>query len=379
MLWTALFTLPLMAGVQNICSRLGIVAGQGIAGILREFYPRWVLYPAVALLVAANIINVGADLGAIADAIGVLTGVHSLWLVPPIGLGLLALQVFGAYRLLDSVLKVLTLSLFAYVVDVLVIRPPLGETLRATVVPTISFDRDHLAVLVAILGTTISPYLFFWQASHEVEEQKQAGKRSKEARRARTSRAELRYATIDVNLGMAFSNVVFYFIVLATATTLFAAGQHGIASAADAAAALRPVAGDLAGLVFAAGMVGTGLLAIPVLSGSAAFAVAEAFGWRSGLDARVARARGFYAVIAGSTFIGVLLNFSPIKPMEALFVSAVLNGIAAPPLLVIIVLAARDPRVMKDKRIGPLLTGLGWAAAVAMFAALIGLAITTAG
>ncbi len=303
-LWTALLTFPLMAAVENICSRLGLVSGTGLAGILKEHYPRWVLYPAVALVFVANVVNIGADLGAIADAAGIIVGSPIPWLVVPIALGLLAVQIFAGYKQIDRIFKFLTLALLAYVVDVFMVHPPIAETLRATLVPTISLDHGYIATLVAILGTTISPYLFFWQTSQEVEEERAAGRKSRKQRRG-ASRFELRIATIDVTVGMLVSNLVMYFIILATALTLNASGKTDIETGVDAAQALRPVAGDLAGVIFAVGLIGTGLLAVPVLAGASAYAVSETFGWRSGLDEQWRRARPF-SCADGSGLSGAL-------------------------------------------------------------------------
>ena len=377
-LWTALLTFPFMAAVQNICSRIGLISGTGLAGILKEHYPRWVLYPAVALVFVANVVNIGADLGAIADAAGIIVGTPIPWLVIPIALGLLAVQVFAGYKQIERIFKFLTLALFAYVVDVFLVRPQLGETLRATLVPTISFDKSYIATLVAILGTTISPYLFFWQTSHEVEEEKSAGRKTRDERRG-ASRFELRIATIDVTVGMLFSNLVMYFIILATALTLHASGKTDISTGADAAEALKPLAGDLAGLIFAVGMIGTGLLAVPVLAGASAYAISETFGWRSGLDEHWTRARPFYGVLALATLVGLVIPFTGVKPIDALFFTSIVNGVAAPFLLVVIMLAARNKNVMGGQTIGPVLTALGWIVTIAMFAALLGLAITSFG
>jgi NRAMP (natural resistance-associated macrophage protein)-like metal ion transporter len=377
-LWTALLTFPFMAAVENICSRLGLVSGTGLAGILKEHYPRWVLYPAVALVVVANVVNIGADLGAIADAAGILVGTSVPWLVIPIALGLLAVQIFAGYKQIERFLKFLTVALLAYVIDVFLIHPPIGDTLRATIVPTISFEPTYIATLVAILGTTISPYLFFWQTSQEVEEKRAAGRKTRRARRG-ASRFELRIATIDVTTGMLVSNLIMYFIILATALTLNATGKTEIETGADAAQALRPVAGDFAGVIFAVGMIGTGLLAVPVLAGASAYAVSETFGWREGLDERWQRAKPFYGVIALATLVGLVIPFTGIKPIDALFFTSILNGIAAPFLLVLIMLAARNRKVMGRQTIGPLLTALGWIVTIAMFAALVGLAVTSLG
>jgi Mn2+/Fe2+ NRAMP family transporter len=372
----ALLTFPLMAAVQNTCARVGLISGEGLAGVLRTHYPRWILYGSVALLLVANTINVGADLGAIADAVHSISGLQAVWLVAPVALGILALQIFGSYRLIANTFKWLTLALLAYVVDAFIVHPDLAETLRATAIPTFSLDPIYVTTVVAILGTTISPYLFFWQSSEEIEEQIEMGRKTKRSRRG-ASVSELRYSSIDVNVGMAFSNVVMYFIILATALTLFKSGKTDIKSAADAAEALKPLVGDFAGILFAAGMIGAGLLAVPVLSGSAAYAIAEAFGWKYGLDVHWSRAKPFYAVIVIATLAGVAMNFMGINPIDALFYSAVLNGIVAPPLLVMVMLAARNPKVMGKQTIGPLLTSLGWVATVGMFLALLGLAYTT--
>jgi NRAMP (natural resistance-associated macrophage protein)-like metal ion transporter len=377
-LWTALLTFPFMAAVQNICARLGQVSGSGLAGILKDHYPRWVLYPAVALVVVANVVNVGADLGAIADAAGIIVGTPVPWLVVPIAVALLAIQIFAKYRFIERVFKYLTIALLAYVVDAVLVRPPLADTLRATIVPTISADHAYIATLVAILGTTISPYLFFWQTSQEVEEEKSAGRKTR-ARRRGASRFELRIATIDVTVGMLVSNLVMYFIILSTALTLHETGKTDISTGADTAQALRPLAGDLAGLIFAVGMIGTGLLAVPVLSGASAYAVSETFGWREGLDEDWRRAKPFYGVVAIATLVGLAIPFTGVKPIDALFFTSILNGVAAPFLLVVIMLAARNKKVMGTQTIGPVLTALGWIVTIAMFAALLGLALTSFG
>ena len=374
-LWTALLTFPLMASVQNICARVGMVSGQGLAGVLRDNYPRPLLYGAVALLFVANTINVGADLGAIADAVHTVIGVKAVWLVVPVAAGIVALQIFGSYRLIARVFKWLTLALLAYVVDAFIVHPDLSETLRATVVPTLSLDPAYITTIVAILGTTISPYLFFWQSTEVVEEERAEG-RTTVAERRGASDAELRSATVDTVVGMGFSNLVMYFIILATALTLFKAGKTDIKSAADAAEALKPLAGDFAGLLFAIGMIGAGLLAVPILSGSAAYAIAEAFGWRYGLDHKWNRAKEVYGVIIVATALGTALNFLEIDPIDALYWTAVINGIAAPPLLVLLMLAARNERVMREQRIGPVLTTLGWLATGGMFLSLIAFALT---
>ena len=375
-LWTALLTFPLMAAVQNICARVGMVSGQGLAGVLREHYPRPILYGAVLLLFGANTINVGADLGAVADAVHSITGLQAVWLIVPVAAGVLALQIFGSYRLIANIFKWLTLALLAYVVDAFIVHPDLLETLRATVVPTFSLDPAYVTTIIAILGTTISPYLFFWQSSQEVEEEEEIGRKTRSARKG-ASETELRYSALDVNVGMGFSNLVMYFIILATAITLFKAGKTDVKSAADAAQALKPLVGDFAGILFAVGMIGAALLAVPILSGSAAYAIAEAFGWSHGFDVHWSQAKPFYGVIALATALGVGMNFLGINPISALFYTAVLNGIVAPPLLVLVMRAASDRAVMGRQTIGPVLKTLGWLATAGMFLALAGLAYTT--
>jgi Mn2+/Fe2+ NRAMP family transporter len=273
------------------------------------------------------------------------------------------------------IFKWLTLALLAYIGSALFAHPDPGEVLRSTFIPTIRFDSSFLATLVAILGTTISPYLFFWQSSQEVEEEVQMGRGSVAQRRGASDR-ELKHAAVDVNTGMFFSNLVMYFIVLSTAATLNVSGQTNIQSATDAAVALRPIAGDAAGILLALGLIGSGFLAVPILSGSAAYALSETFGWRYGLDRDPRRAKQFYAVIVIATLVGMLINFLGINPIDALFWTAVINGFVAPPLLLLIMLVANNRRIMGDRANGPFLNVLGWLATAAMIAAAIALVFT---
>jgi NRAMP (natural resistance-associated macrophage protein)-like metal ion transporter len=368
-LWTALLTYPLMAAVQLVCAKIGLVTGRGLAGVLREHYPRWLLYGAVIPLFAANTINVGADLGAIAAAINMLVPTLPIpLLVLPIALGILALQIWGSYRLIARVFKWLTLALFAYIGSAILARPDWGEVLRATFIPTISLDQAFLLALVAILGTTISPYLFFWQASEEVEEEVAMGRTQLWRRRGASDR-ELEYAAVDVNVGMGFSVLVMYFIMLASAATLHESGKTDIQSATDAAEALRPLAGDLSSVLLAVGLIGSGVLAVPILSASAAYALSEAFGWRYGLDQNPGRAKQFYAVIVLATLIGVGIDYLGINPIDALFLTAVINGFVAPPLLVMIMLVANNRKIMGKRTNSRLTNVLGWGAAVVMLLA----------
>lgn len=374
-LWTAVVTLPLMIVVQHICAKIGLCSGRGLAGVLHKYYPRWLLYPTVAGLVVANTINAGADIAAIAAAINMFVPVPIGAMVLPIALGIVVIQIWGSYRLLVRIFKWLTLSLFAYVIAALMAGPNWAEVIHSTVVPHISFDGRYVTTIVAILGTTISPYLFFWEASEEVEEEVSEGRRSIASRRGVTDE-ELRAEKWDTVAGMIFCNVVFYFVILAAAATLNATGQTDVQSATEAAQALRPLAGSLATVLFAVGLIGAGLLAVPVLTGSSAYAVAESMGWRSGLNEKPKRAKKFYAVIAASTVVGVLIDFVGINPISALFWTAVINGVTAPPLLVVVMLVSNDKRVMGKRTNGPWTNIIGWLAAVTMFVAAIAMFLT---
>jgi NRAMP (natural resistance-associated macrophage protein)-like metal ion transporter len=374
-LWLALITYPLMAAVQLICARIGLVSGMGLAGVLRKYYPRWLLYLAVLGLVIANTINAGADIGAIAAALNLLIPIPSVVMIVPITLIILAVLIWGSYRLIANTFKWLTLALLAYIGAAFFAHPSAVAVLRGTFVPTFRMDPKFLATLVAILGTTISPYLFFWQADEEVEEEKSMGRKRLWQRQGATD-AELTYAAWDVNIGMFFSNVVMYFIILATAATLYQSHQRDIQSAADAAKALAPLAGDKAKLLLALGLVGSGFLAVPILTGSAAYAVSEALGWRYGLDEKPVRCRQFYGIIAASTLLGMGINFLHINPIAALFWTAVINGFLTPPLLVVIMLVANNRRVMGERVNGTWSNILGWATTAAMFAAAIALILT---
>jgi NRAMP (natural resistance-associated macrophage protein)-like metal ion transporter len=374
-LWMAWVTFPLMAAVQYICAKVGLVTGRGLAGVLREHYPKILLYPVVFLLLAANTINAGVDVGAIAAGLNLLIPIPIVVFVPIVVVLLLALQIWGSYRLIARTFKWLTLALFAYIASSFCSHPDLYALLQGTFTPTIRFDATFLATLVGILGTTISPYLFFWQASQEVEEKKTLHRKRLWRRRGATDN-ELSYAAWDVNIGMLFSNVVMYFIILASAATLFRAGRTDIQTAADAAEALRPLAGNAAYLLMTLGLVGSGVLAVPVLTGSSAYAVCEAFGWKHGLNKKVRDAKWFYAFIIGATVVGALINYVGVQPVTALFWTAILNGFLAPPLLVVIMLISNNKAVM-GKRVNSLsINVLGWATTAAMFAAAVGLVIS---
>ena len=377
LLWTALATFPLMTAVQYACAKIGMVTGRGLAGVLRQHYPRWLLYPAVIALFVANTINVGADLGAIAASVTLIVpAIPSAPLVAPIALGILGLQVVGSYRIITRVFQWLALALLAYVGAAILSGPDPAAVLRGTLVPSISLDAGFITALVAILGTTISPYLFFWQASQEVEEEQSYGRRRLWQREGATQ-AELSYKGLDVGAGMLFSNVVMFFVILATAATLNAQGQTQIGSATEAAQALRPVAGDLAATLLGVGLIGGGVLAVPVLSGSAAYALSEAFGWSFGLDKPASRAPQFYLVIALATVLGIGINLLGINPIQALVVTAVINGLVAPPLLILVMIVSGDRRIMGDRVNGRLVRAVGWAAAAVMSLAAIALIVLT--
>jgi NRAMP (natural resistance-associated macrophage protein)-like metal ion transporter len=374
-LWTAIVTLPLMFVVQHICAKIGMCSGRGLAGVLHRYYSKKLLYPVVIGLVVANTINAGADISAIAAAINMFAPIPISAMVIPIAVAIVVLQVWGSYRLIVKVFKWLTLSLFAYVIAAFLAKPDWSAVAWATFVPQISFSGEYVTTIVAILGTTISPYLFFWEASEEVEEEKSEGRNKLSERKGSTDK-EIKAEKIDTITGMLFCNVVFYFVILAAGATLHISGKTNIQSATDAAQALRPLAGDLATILFAIGLIGAGLLAVPVLTGSAAYAVAETFDWPSGLDQKPNKAKRFYGVIAASTVIGVAIDFAGINPISALFWTAVINGVVAPPLLIVVILIANNKRVMGKRVNGPFTNIIGLLATALMFAAAIGMVVT---
>jgi NRAMP (natural resistance-associated macrophage protein)-like metal ion transporter len=364
-LWTALFSFPLMTAVQEMCARIALHTGRGLAEIIREYFPKPILYACVLLLLIANIINISADLGAMAASCQMLLSIPFwIWLVA-LTLLTVALEIFVSYKQYARVLRFLTLSLFVYVLVAFEVSQNWRLVLRSTIVPTIQFNKDYVLNLVAVLGTTISPYLFFWQASEEVEEEIDEG-RTKPAARKGVSRTELKWMRTDVTAGMFLSNFVMWFIIVTTASTLFRHGITDIDSAPKAAEALKPIAGRFASVLFATGIVGTGLLAVPILAGSAAYAVAEVFRWHEGLSLRLREAWGFYGVIAFSTGAGAAINFVGINPIKALYYAAVINGLVAPPLLWLIMLIGNNHKIMKGKVNGRVSNLLGWLTTIAM-------------
>ena len=375
-LWFALFSFPLMAAVQMMCARLGIASGEGLGGVLRRYYPRWLLWSACSLLLAANVINIGADLAGMKDATEMLTGLRTpLWSV------LYAVLIAAAllwlnYEFIARIFKWLTLVLFSYVAAAFVVRPDVWTMLRFTFLPKLEWSGEYWTTLVGLLGTTISPYLFFWQAAQEVEEQRALGRSTWRSRRGATSK-ELEAARSDVVSGMFFSNVIVYFITATTAATLHAHGQTTITTARQAAEALRPLAGDGASWLFSLGIIGSGMLAVPVLAGSGAYAIAEGATWRASLNRKPRGAPEFYAVIAISLVLGLVLESLGINSVKMLFWSAIANGVLAPPLIVLLVLATSSSKVMGKNTNPPALRWLGWLTAALMTVAALVMFVTS--
>lgn len=376
LLWTALISFPLMAAVQLMCARLGMVTGRGLAAVIRRRYPPWVLWIACVILVVANIFNIGADLGGMAEATQMVVGIPAFIGTPLYAAAIIVLLFQLSYKLMAQIFKWMTLTLFAYVFTAFLARPDWPKILLATLVPHIEWTRDYVTMLVAILGTTISPYLFFWQAAQEVEEDREHGKTTVAQRQGSTD-AELRAARTDVFTGMFFSNFVMYFIILTTAATLNVHGKKDIATARQAAEALRPLAGNGAYWLFSVGLIGTGMLGVPVLAGSCAYAIGEAARWRSAsLSKKPRAARRFYGVIAISVVVGLALNYARLNAVKMLFWSAVLNGVLAPPLVVLVVLLASDKKVMGNRVNSRGAKVLGWICAAFMTAAALVLLVT---
>jgi len=377
LLWSILLTTPMMAAIQIVSARIGRVTGHGLAANIRDHFPRWLLYSIVALLLFANTLNIAADLAAMGAATEMLVGgPRPLWTVLFAGASL-ALQIFIPFPRYAPILKWLTLTLFSYVATLFVVHVPWEAAMKSALWPNFEWDTKYTATLVAVLGTTISPYLFFWQASQEVEEQRAAPGEMPLNEAPEQASEHFRRIKFDTWLGMTFSNLIALCIMLTTAATLNAHGILTIETATQAAQALRPIAGDFAFALFTAGIVGTGMLAIPVLAGSAAYAVAESFRWPIGLGLTLLEARGFYAILTGATLVGVALGFTAVDPIKALFWSAVVNGVIAVPIMVVMMMLSAKQAVMGSFTARPRLRILGWlstgimgAAVVAMFATL---------
>jgi Mn2+/Fe2+ NRAMP family transporter len=378
MLWTMLFSYPLMVAIQEISARMGRVTGRGIAGSIRRHYSHPVVYGIVSLLVVANVFNLGADIGAMASAAQLL--VPGPWPAYVLGFGALCLglQVWVPYKTYVKYLKWLTLALFAYVATAFAVRVPWGEALLATVFPSLRFAAGYFTALTAVLGTTISPYLFFWQASQEVEEIGVHVPDKPLLQAHGQARVQFDRIGVDTYAGMALSNLVAFFIILTAAVTLHAHGLTDIRTADQAATALRPLAGKFAFLLFASGIVGTGLLAVPVLAGSAAYGICDALHWRASLERKALERRGFYGALVLVTVAGVALNFVGINPIKALFWAAVFNGIAATPVMIIVMLMASNRKVMGPFVLGAPLRIAGWIATAVMCAASVGMFLSLA-
>jgi Mn2+/Fe2+ NRAMP family transporter len=374
--WTLLFSYPLMAAIQEISGRIGRTTGKGIAANIRIHYSGWILQAIVLLLLVANTINIGADLGAMGDALGLLIGGPPLLYVVLFGVFCASLQIYVSYKSYASVLRWLTLALFSYFGTVLVVKIPWGELARGFLVPTFTADAAFWTTVVAILGTTISPYLFFWQASQEVEDIHSVAARQPLVRAPEQGEDANARIRLDTYIGMGFSNLVALAIMVTTAATLHVAGVTNIETSTQAAEALRPVAGRFAFTVFTLGILGTGLLAVPVLAGSAAYALAEARRWPEGLARKPKAAKAFYATIALATMVGALINFSPINPIKALFWSAVINGVVAVPVMAIMMILTANPKIMGEFVVGGALRVVGWIATGVMAAAVVGMVIT---
>ena len=373
--WTLLLTFPLMAAIQEISARIGRVTGVGIAGNIRRYYPRWLLYPLVGLVLAANTINLGADIGAMGAGVKLLIGGPAFVYIAVFGVASVLLEIFMRYSRYVSVLKWMSLSLLAYAATAFIVHVPWDQVALYSFVPHIDWSSDYLVTVVAVFGTTISPYLFFWQAETEVEDQQEHPGAEPLGKAPEQAPEEIRRIEIDTYIGMGVSNIVALFIVVTAGATLNLHGITNIQTSAQAAEALKPLAGNFAFVVFAAGIIGTGLLALPVLAGSAAYALGEALHWPVGLARRWYQARAFYATIAIATALGVVMNYLPIDPIKALFWSAVINGVAAVPIMGIMMLVATRKDVMGQFTLPPALRWLGWiATAVMMLAAVAMLA-----
>jgi NRAMP (natural resistance-associated macrophage protein)-like metal ion transporter len=373
MLWTMPFVYPFMAAIQEVSARIGRVTGRGIAGNIRHCYPRWVLYAIVGLLLLANIINIGADIGAMGAAVKLLIGGSTLFYCVLLACLSVLLQIWIPYRKYAGILKWLALSLFAYVGTAFVVRIDWRKAIEGTFIPTFSLSPEYLQALVAVLGTTISPYLFFWQSSEEVEEMHTIPREKSLKEAPHKASEHIQRIKADTYLGMAMSNLIAYFIILTVAVTLNAHGKTDIDSAEQAAEALRPIAGQFASLLFSLGIIGTGLSAVPVLAGSGAYAIGEALRWPVGLGRKASEAKAFYAVLAASTLIGLLLNFTNINPIRALVWSAIVNGITAAPVMCFMMLMASNKKVMGKFALPTYLRILGWGATLIMAISAVGM------
>ena len=374
-LWTAPVTFPMMCAVVYLSAKLGQVSGKGIFQVIKDHYPRWILYPALIGVMIGNTIEAGADIGGMSAALGVLIPVPLPFIIIPVTVSILVLQIWGSYELIRNIFRWLALTLLAYGGAAILAKPDLREVLRGTLIPTLRFDAQFLSLLVAVIGTTLSAYLYTWQSNAEVEEEISMGRRRLIQRKGATRR-ELKETRWDVVSGMFFSNLVMYFIVLSTASTLYPAGKHDINTAAEAAEALRPLAGDAAGVLFALGVIGVGFLAVPIMTTGAAYDLAQVMGWKHSLHAKPSEAKEFYLAIVGFTFLGMGMNFLGFNPMKALVFSGVVQGFSTPPLLLMIMLMTNNRKIMGRQTNGLGINILGWITTAAIFAATAGLVAT---
>lgn len=367
-LWTAPITFPMMVAVVYLSGKLGQVTGQGLFAVLRAHTPRWFLYSVLAGVVVGNVIEAAADIGGMAAAVGSLVHAPQWIAVLGITFAALVLQIWGSYAIIRNVLRILTLSLLAYIGSAFLAHPNMAQVVHGTLIPTIHFDRDSLSMLVAIIGTTLSAYLYTWQSNEEVEEKIAGGRRTLRQRRGTTQDA-LKTSLWDVIFGMLFSNVVMFFIILSTAATLFVAGHHTINTATDAAESLRPLAGNFAGLLFSLGIIGVGFLAVPVMTTGAAYDVCQSAGWRNGLSHNPKDAKIFYAAIIFFTLAAMGINFIGINPMRALVFAGIVQGFSTPPLMLLIMVITNRRSIMGDKVNGRVINLLGWTTTALIFAA----------
>jgi Mn2+/Fe2+ NRAMP family transporter len=375
LLWTAPVTFPMMFAVVYLSSKLGQVTGKGLFAVIRDNYGRWFLYVTLVGVLIGNTIEAAANIGGMTAAAQILLPVRSAYIIIGTGVTILLFQIWGSYTLIRNVFRWLALSLLAYVGSALLARPDWRQVIRGTLVPTIHFNREFLAILVAIVGTSLSAYLYTWQSNQEVEEKIAQGRR-RVSQRQGASDEELQHARWDVLSGMFFSNVIMYFIILSTAATLFTSGQSNVESAAQAAEALRPLAGSAASLLFTIGIIAVGFLAVPVMTTGAAYDLCQAVGWKSGLSAKPSEAKKFYLTIVAFTVVAMGLNFLGFNPMKALVWAGIVQGFSTPPLLLLIMLMTRNPRIMGDRINRPWMNLLGWVTTVAIFAASVGLVIS---
>lgn len=373
-LWTAPLTFPMMVAVVYLSAKLGQVTGEGLFAVIRKNYPRWFLYAVLVGVLIGNTIEAGADIGGMAAALHLFVPLPIEVISAITGLIILALQIWGSYTLIRNIFRVLSLGLLAYIGSAVLARPELGPVLRGTFIPTIHFDKEFLSMTVAVIGTSLSAYLYTWQSNEEVEEKIAAGRRRLWQRRGAT-RSELKRSMWDVIFGMFFSNLVMYFIILATASTLFKSGKTNIDSAAEAAQALQPLAGNAAGLLFALGVIGVGFLAVPVMTTGAAYDLCQSVGWKHGLYRKPAEAKKFYGAVAIFTLIAIALNFFGVNPMRALVFAGIVQGFSTPPLMLLIMRITNNRAIMAKRVNGRAINILGWITTVTIFAASAGLVI----